>query len=112
MQTSGSHVLADVWVNEYTLGSNVIEKIVADALDKSGMTVLGSKIHDFGGGAFTGVWLLAESHFSIHTFPERNFISLDCYTCGNEGNPLSCVSTFINGLDVKNMKLRFMERGI
>tara|TARA_R110002153_G_C13278081_1_gene493850 strand:+ start:1247 stop:1585 length:339 start_codon:yes stop_codon:yes gene_type:complete len=112
MQTTGKHVTADIWLNEYIMGAAEIAEMVRNALAHSKMTVLGSSVHDFGSGAFTGVWLLAESHFSIHTFPERNYISLDCYTCGNEGDPLACLSHFAKGLDVADIKMRVMQRGV
>lgn len=112
MQTDGSHVVADVWLDEYTLSNNEITDKVKKALDESGMTVLGSAVHDFGAGAFTGVWLLAESHFSIHTFPERNYISLDCYTCGDKGKPLQAINSFLSGITVADGNIRFLQRGV
>jgi len=112
MRTEGQHVLADVWLNEQQGKTcNEVQELVAQALKKSGMNVLGYKLHDFGDGAVTGVWLLAESHFSIHTFPERNYISIDCYTCGQEGDPLGCVATLLRALDVKDAKMRVLQRG-
>lgn len=111
MKTDGCHVVADVTLAEYFFTcDNIIQRVEA-ALAKSGMTILGKATHDFGGGGFTGVWLLAESHFSIHTFPERNFISIDCYTCGNNGKPLVCVAAFIDEIEVQDAKMRILHRG-
>ncbi len=112
MQITGKHVTADIWLNEYMMDAAAVMNLVRDALKCSKMTILGSTVHDFGGGAFTGVWLLAESHFSIHTFPERNYVSVDCYTCGSEGDPLACLTHFAKGLDVANIKMRVMQRGV
>lgn len=112
MQTKGKHVIADIWMNEYEIDAQNLTEAVEAALDKSCMTVLGAKTHDFGSGAFTGVWLLAESHFSIHTFPERNFVSIDCYTCGDKGDPLACVAHFAKGFDVAKINMRVMQRGV
>jgi len=111
MKTSGSHVLADVWLSEY---EDEMEGLIAKvelALATSGMTVLGKVVHDFGGKAFTGVWLLSESHMSIHTFPERNFMNIDCFTCGDQGQPLLCVGDLIKGLQVDSAKIQILKRG-
>lgn len=112
MQTDGSHALADIWLVEYALSNEEIMSKVNCALDESGMTVLGSAVHDFGAGAFTGVWLLAESHFSVHTFPERNYISVDCYTCGDKGKPMQCINSFVSGLVINNANVRVVQRGV
>lgn len=46
-------------------------------------TILHSYIHEFGNGGYSGVVVLEESHISIHTWPEDNYISIDIYMCGN-----------------------------
>lgn len=43
------------------------------------LTKVGEAYHDFAGGGFTGVVCLAESHLSIHTWPDRNYITFDIY---------------------------------
>lgn len=46
-------------------------------------TVLAERFHTFGGaGGITGVLLLAESHISIHTWPEHRFAAIDAFICG------------------------------
>lgn len=112
MKTTGEHVTADIWLDEFNFNADDLIKFVDQALIESGMKVLGDAVHDFGGGAFTGVWLLAESHFSIHTFPERNYLSLDCYTCGEGGKPLACIAAFSRHLLVSHSVVRSMKRGV
>ncbi len=43
---------------------------------------LAARFHDFGNGGVTGVLLLAESHVSVHTWPEKSFAALDIFLCG------------------------------
>ena len=57
------------------------------------------------------VYLLAESHFAIHTYPERNYLSVDVYTCGSEGNPLLALSEFMSNLEVSKANILVTERG-
>ena len=57
---------------------------LSEAAEAAGATILGSHFHTFGGeGGVTGVLLLAESHISIHTWPEHGFAAVDAFVCGS-----------------------------
>ena len=60
------------------------ESFKAKALEMvaaSGLTTMDSTFHTFDGGGFTGTVVLAESHLAIHTWPERQGLTLDVYVC-------------------------------
>ena len=110
MKTDGQHVIADIWLNEsQTMG--VIIDAAKGALKKGGMTVVGEARHEFGGEAVTAVWILAESHFSLHYFPERLYIALDCFTCGDEGQPLVSVASMCESIGAASADIRLLKRG-
>lgn len=109
MNHSGTHVIADIHLLEFPT-SLELKELCSAALNISGMTVLSEQLHDFSSTAFTGLYLLAESHFSIHTFPECGYISLDCYTCGSAGKPLSAISHVTEGLKVRSSIIKTIER--
>lgn len=50
-------------------------------LKKSGFTIIKKVEHYFEGQGYTGLWLLAESHFAIHTFPEEDKIYIELSSC-------------------------------
>ena len=53
-------------------------------IEDGGLTILGNQYHHFGDGfGFTGVIILSESHFSIHTWPEHGFCAIDLFACGD-----------------------------
>jgi len=60
-----------------------MEKKLSDIVSENGLTVVGTYFHQFGeGNGVTGVVVLAESHVSIHTWPEReNFVNIDVFVC-------------------------------
>jgi S-adenosylmethionine decarboxylase proenzyme len=62
----------------------IFDSYVKDRLEANNMTLLNSVVHHFENpvGAVTALYLLGESHLALHTFPENNHISMDCYTCG------------------------------
>lgn len=58
-----------------------IETIVDDLCHNYEFTVLGKLTHQFEPQGCSLVYLLSESHISVHTFPEKNYIAMDIYTC-------------------------------
>jgi S-adenosylmethionine decarboxylase len=81
----GTHILADFYgVNAALLSDQeALEWLIRDAATKSGATILSSHMHRFGVGmGVTGVVMLAESHISIHTWPEHQMAAIDIYLCG------------------------------
>lgn len=61
------------------------EEILIKDLEKmllqSGFTIINKVEHFFEGQGYTGLWLLAESHFAIHTFPENNKVYIEISSC-------------------------------
>lgn len=65
--------------------------------------VLAESWHEFPNGAYTGTILLAESHFSIHTWPESTTANLDLFTCG-EHNPELAMKEILTMLDTSSLE--------
>lgn len=83
-QFAGRHVLADFWGVERMGDLEFIQRAIEESARKAGATILHSYYHPFGEGmGVSGVTVLSESHISIHTWPERNFASLDVFMCGD-----------------------------
>lgn len=85
-QLPGRHGLLDLYgCNEHLLrDAAALQSVLHQAALHSGATVLGGHFHTFGGGGgVSGVLLLAESHISIHTWPERQFAAVDIFLCGS-----------------------------
>ncbi|PCE32483.1 adenosylmethionine decarboxylase [Burkholderia ubonensis] len=83
--TLGSHVLADLDGIDAMLLRDAarLETVLTDAARRAGARVIGAHFHHFGGEhGVTGVVLLAESHITIHTWPEHGFAAVDAFMCG------------------------------
>lgn len=108
---AGDHLLVEFW-GARDLGNM---DILRDALESSaiaaGATLLHSHYHRFGnGGGISGVALLAESHITIHTWPERRFAAIDIFMCGN-CDPSDCLPTLMHVLCPEEIKTRTFRRG-
>jgi S-adenosylmethionine decarboxylase len=81
----GRHILADLYGVEPELLRDAaeMERLLRGAASAAGAQILGSHFHSFGdAGGVTGVVLLAESHISVHTWPESKFAAADIFMCG------------------------------
>lgn len=86
----GKHVIADFFGAQHLYDCAPAEAILRNAAEQAKATVLEVKLHDFGDRqGFTGVALLAESHISIHTWPEHGYAALDIFMCGDADPMLS-----------------------
>lgn len=84
----GRHLLADFHGCTGRLDDTaLVERALRDAVTAAGATILDLNLHHFGEGqGVTGVALLAESHLSIHTWPEHDYAALDLFLCGRRHN--------------------------
>ena len=83
MKFAGTHLLVDLWEATNLGDPAVIDRALCEAALAAGATILHSHFHHFSpNGGVSGVVVLAESHISIHTWPERNFAAVDIFMCG------------------------------
>ncbi len=60
-----------------------VETVLLDAARDSGATIISSSFHQFEPQGISGVVIIAESHFTIHAWPEHNYAAVDIFTCGD-----------------------------
>jgi S-adenosylmethionine decarboxylase len=78
----------------------------------SGATVMGESFHHFNPQGVSGVVVIAESHLSIHTWPEYGYAAADVFTCGTSVEPGKAVEVLIEKLGAKNHSLTEIQRGL
>ena len=81
---AGEHLIIDLWGASRLDEIEHIEQALTRAVEEAGATLLHIHLHHFTpNGGVSGVAVLAESHISIHTWPERGYAALDVFMCGD-----------------------------
>ena len=112
-QPAGQHLLADLrGISPAKLADlPLLERMLTDSAIAAGATILSSHFHHFGPGlGVTGVVLLAESHISIHTWPESGFAALDIFMCGST-RPQVALAIIQSGLQAQECAAQTVLRG-
>ncbi len=113
-KTLGLHILADLYGVEPDRIDRVedIRNLLETAVKVAGLTKISSHYYQFQPHGATGIVLLAESHLSIHTWPEHGLATVDVYTCGDPAKAYRAMDYIISTLEPKRVDKQVHERGI
>jgi S-adenosylmethionine decarboxylase len=89
-----------------------LRKVMVDAAIDCGAVVLGDSFHRFSPQGVSGVVIIAESHLSIHTWPEHGYAAVDVFTCGTSVRPEKAAEVLIEKLGSRNHSLVEIPRGV
>ncbi len=109
---AGSHLIIDLWDAEGLDDRDRIETALIDAVKAAGATLLHIHLHTFtDGGGISGVAVLAESHISVHTWPERKYAAFDVFMCG-DAEPRKALSVFKAAFNPGRLVIGEHKRGV
>ena len=108
---AGILLVADFWSGKIIEEPKKIKRILIEAAKKSGSQPLEVTIHKFSPQGITGVVLLAESHITIHTWPEINYLAIDIFTCGEKVMPHKALNYLKKEFQPKRVEIREIKRG-
>ena len=109
---AGMHLLVDLWGASNLCDPDHIDRALREAAEAAGATILHSHFHHFSpNGGVSGVLVLAESHISIHTWPERDFAAIDIFMCG-ACNPYDSVAALKAAFQPRTVNLGEQRRGL
>jgi S-adenosylmethionine decarboxylase len=110
----GKHYLIDLRDCDPEIIKSVdpTREIVLRAAKECGATILDDYFHQFQPMGVSGVVLIAESHISVHTWPESGFAAVDIFTCG-EMKPQVAIDIMREGFRAKaaSMSMKVVVRG-
>jgi S-adenosylmethionine decarboxylase len=109
---AGSHLIIDLWEAEGLADRERIETALIDAVTASGATLLHIHLHTFEeGGGISGVAVLAESHISVHTWPEKGYAAFDVFMCG-DAQPRKALDVFKRAFNPGRIVVGEHKRGV
>ena len=84
VEFAGTHLILDLWQAHHLDELHTMENAMRACVEECGATLLHIHLHHFTeGGGISGVAILAESHISVHTWPERDYAAFDIFMCGD-----------------------------
>jgi len=89
-----------------------IREYMLEASRRSGATVISDTFHQFKSDGISGVVVIAESHISIHTWPEYHYAAVDVFTCGDSVDPWVVPHYLQDKLQAGNVSSMELKRGL
>ncbi|MBZ1345227.1 MAG: adenosylmethionine decarboxylase [Candidatus Nealsonbacteria bacterium] len=108
----GIHLFAEFWFGRIIENPKKIKKILITAAKKSENTPLKTIIHKFSPQGITGVILLQESHIALHSWPEKNYLAIDIFTCGQKTLPDKAITYLKKTFKPKRVEIQKIKRGL
>lgn len=111
VRCAGAHLIVDVYGGERLDDIDHIDATLRRCVEVAGATLLHVHLHHFDeNGGVSGVAVLAESHISIHSWPEHQYAALDIFMCGDT-QPEACVEVLREAFSASNVAVSELLRG-
>lgn len=108
---AGLHIIIDLYGASNLDSEVIMRNVMLECIETCNATLLSDNIHSFEPtNGVTGVACLAESHISVHTWPEYNFASFDIFMCG-ESQPELAADIIKERFSAEECDIRFLQRG-
>jgi len=116
MNTKGKHLILDMFdckcksalLNDKTM----ISKHALSSVSLSNNKVINAFSHQFTPQGVSIIVMLAESHLTVHTYPEEGYVSIDIYSCGKHASPENAINYLRNIYKPDWFKQCIITRGI
>ncbi len=109
----GRHIIAELYGVDPELISKeeTVRQIVEEVVEEAELTKVGSVYKQFNPHGVTGIVLIAESHVSVHTWPEYELVNLDIFTCGDTSKAEKAFKLFLERFKPKSYRHYVLDRG-
>ncbi len=111
VRCAGVHLIVDLYEAKHLDNIDLIDEALRKCVAAAGATLLHIHLHHFEpNGGVSGVAVLAESHISIHTWPEADYAAIDIFMCGR-ATPDACIPVLREAFQPKNVAVGEHLRG-
>ncbi|MBR1486876.1 MAG: adenosylmethionine decarboxylase [Synergistaceae bacterium] len=113
MSPKGVHYIVEVSGCDDTI-TNVpkLQDILVEAANRAHAQVWSVSFNKFPPNGVSGVVVISESHLSVHTWPEVNYMALDIYTCGAHTEPMLAVYYVLEKVKSSHIQITEITRGL
>ncbi len=113
MDALGRHLLLELEDCEEGILNDLegLREAMLAAATGAGATVMGNSFHRFAPQGVSGVVVIAESHLTIHTWPEYAYAAADIFTCGTTVEPVKAAEVLVERLGARNHEITEIRRG-
>jgi S-adenosylmethionine decarboxylase len=110
VRCAGVHLIVDLYGAQGLDDIDLIDATLRRAVDAARATLLHIHVHHFQPNGVSGVAVLAESHISIHTWPDAGYAALDVFMCG-KANPDACIPVLREAFRAERVEVNEILRG-
>jgi S-adenosylmethionine decarboxylase len=111
VRCAGAHLIVDVYGGQRLDEISHVDATLRRCVEVAGATLLHVHLHHFDeNGGVSGVAVLAESHISIHSWPEHDYAALDIFMCGDT-QPEACVEVLREAFSAEKIAVSEFLRG-
>jgi S-adenosylmethionine decarboxylase len=110
VRCAGVHLIVDLHGAERLDDIELIEATLRRCVEAAQATLLHIHVHHFHPNGVSGVAVLAESHISIHTWPDVGYAALDVFMCG-KASPDACIPVLRKAFKAKRVEVNEILRG-
>jgi S-adenosylmethionine decarboxylase len=114
MKSLGKHLIVELYGCSFERLNDLVqvEEILIEAVKLSKATIVQPVFHQYSPHGVSGVVVIAESHFSIHTWPEYGYCALDIFMCGDQIDSDTSLEFLKTRFGAKSMAVMEIKRGI
>jgi S-adenosylmethionine decarboxylase len=108
----GRHLILELWGGKNFNSAATVEGALRDAAAACAATLKDVQVYYYNPQGVTGVAVLAESHITIHTWPEYNYAAVDVFTCGDDADPRVAIPVLRDHFEAERVQVMEVVRGI
>jgi len=114
MKSLGYHLILELeGCPEASLNDpETVSRVMIESVKASGATMIQPFFHQFAPQGVSGVVIISESHFSIHTWPEYGYAAVDIFTCGDQIDMDVAADTIRRGFKADSLQKMLLSRGL
>jgi S-adenosylmethionine decarboxylase len=114
MKSLGNHLIIELYGCKAEIINNLykVEDILMESVNISGAEIITPVFHKFNPHGVSGVIVIAESHFSIHTWPEYGYCAVDIFTCGDKIDSMKALTFLKEAFQAESISVVETKRGI